>query len=114
MKAVEGDLLRVETPAGMLTTRGEGFQVGEEMHVSIRPEHLEYGLAPAEGFDLPAVVKDFTYMGTVVKTALDLRDGQEVKFSRFEQDYGLREGEQLFLRWSPEKSVAIKKSAAAQ
>ena len=26
----------------------------------------------------------------------------------------LREGEQLFLRWSPEKSVAIKKSAAAQ
>ena len=114
VKAVEGDLLRVETPAGMLTTRGEGFQVGEEMHVSIRPEHLEYGLAPAEGFDLPAVVKDFTYMGTVVKTALDLRDGQEVKFSRFEQDYGLREGEQLFLRWSPEKSVAIKKSAAAQ
>ena len=114
VKAVEGDLLRVETPAGMLTTKGEGFQVGEEMHVSIRPEHLEYGLAPAEGFDLPAVVKDFTYMGTVVKTALDLRDGQEVKFSRFEQDYGLREGEQLFLRWSPEKSVAIKKSAAAQ
>ena len=114
VKAVEGDLLRVETPSGMLTTRGKGFQVGEEMHVSVRPEHLEYGLAPAEGFDLPAVVKDFTYMGTVVKTALDLRDGQEVKFSRFEQDYGLREGEQLFLRWSPEKSVAIKKSAAAQ
>ena len=75
---------------------------------------VEYGLAPAEGFDLPAILKDFTYMGTVVKTALDLRDGMEVKFSRFEQDYGLREGEQLFLRWSPEKSVAIKKSAAAQ
>ena len=111
VKAVEGDLLRVETPSGMLTTRGKGFQVGEEMHVSVRPEHLEYGLAPAEGFDLPAILKDFTYMGTVVKTALDLRDGMEVKFSRFEQDHGLREGDQLFLRWDPEKSVAIKKSA---
>ena len=72
---------------------------------------VEYGLAPAEGFDLPAILKDFTYMGTVVKTALDLRDGMEVKFSRFEQDYGLREGDQLFLRWDPEKSVAIKKSS---
>ena len=50
-------------------------------------------------------------MGTVVKTALDLRDGMEVKFSRFEQDCGLREGDQLFLRWNPEKSVAIKKSS---
>ena len=68
---------------------------------------VEYGLAPAEGFDLPAILKDFTYMGTVVKTALDLRGGMEVKFSRFEQDYGLREGDQLFLRWDPEKSVAI-------
>lgn len=60
----------METPSGMLTTRGKGFQVGEEMHVSVRPEHLEYGLAPAEGFDLPAILKDFTYMGTVVKTAI--------------------------------------------
>ena len=114
VKAAEGDLLRVETPAGMLTTRGSGFQVGEEMHVSVRPENLEYSPAPAEGFDLPAAVKDFTYMGTVVKTALDLRGGQEVKFSRFEQDSGLCEGDQVYLHWSPDKSVAIKKSAPAQ
>ena len=114
VKAVDGDLLRVETPAGLLTTRGEGFQVGEEMHVSIRPEHLEYSLSPVEGFDLSATVKDFTYMGTVVKTALDLRNGQEVKFSRFEQDDGLHEGDQVYLCWSPERSVAIKKSAAAE
>ena len=114
VKAVEGDLLRVETPSGLLTTRGRGFREGEEMHVSIRPEYLEYGRAPAEGFDLPAAVKDFTYMGTVVKTALDLRGGLEVKFSRFQQDPSLREGDQVFVRWDPERSVAIKKSAPAQ
>ena len=70
--AVEGDLLRVDTPAGKLLTRGSGFAVGEEMHVSIRPEYLEAGERSADGFDLPARIKDFTYMGTVVKTALDL------------------------------------------
>ena len=75
--AVEGDLLRVDTPAGKLLTRGSGFAVGEEMHVSIRPEYLEAGERSADGFDLPARIKDFTYMGTVVKTALDMADGTE-------------------------------------
>ncbi len=83
--AVEGDLLRVDTPAGKLLTRGSGFAVGEEMHVSIRPEYLEAGERSADGFDLPARIKDFTYMGTVVKTALDMADGTELKLSRFEQ-----------------------------
>ena len=110
--AVEGNLLRVETPAGLLTTQGEGFQVGESMHVSIRPEYLEVSKTPVEGFGLPASVKDFTYMGTVVKTALDMRDGTETKFSRFDQDEQLQEGDSVHVFWRPEKSVAIKAAAA--
>ena len=108
--AVEGDLLRVDTPAGKLLTRGSGFAVGEEMHVSIRPEYLEAGERSADGFDLPARIKDFTYMGTVVKTALDMADGTELKLSRFEQDSNAHEGDKVYLSWRPEKSVPIKKS----
>ena len=108
--AVEGDLLRVDTPAGKLLTRGSGFAVGEEMHVSIRPEYLEAGERNADGFDLPARIKDFTYMGTVVKTALDMADGTELKLSRFEQDANAHEGDKVYLSWRPEKSVTIKKS----
>ena len=108
--AVEGDLLRVDTPAGTLLTRGSGFAVGEEMHVSIRPEYLEAGERSADGFDLPARIKDFTYMGTVVKTALDMADGTELKLSRFEQDANAHEGDKVYLSWRPEKSVPIKKS----
>ena len=108
--AVEGDLLRVDTPAGKLLTRGSGFAVGEEMHVSIRPEYLEAGERSADGFDLPVRIKDFTYMGTVVKTALDMADGTELKLSRFEQDANAHEGDKVYLSWRPEKSVPIKKS----
>ena len=108
--AVEGDLLRVDTPAGKLLTRGSGFAVGDEMHVSIRPEYLEAGERSADGFDLPARIKDFTYMGTVVKTALDMADGTELKLSRFEQDANAHEGDKVYLSWRPEKSVPIKKS----
>ena len=110
VKAVDGRLIRVQTPAGLITTQGDGFQVGEEMHVSIRPEYLEASKTPVEGFDLPGTVKDFTYMGTVVKTALDMKDGMETKFSRFEQDDQFQEGDPVYVFWRPEKSVAIKKS----
>lgn len=111
VKAVEGDLIQVETPAGTLTTLGQGFTVGEEMHVSIRPENLEVGRDSATGFHLPGKIKDFTYMGTVVKTALDMADGSELKFSRFEHDENLHEGDSIYVYWRPEKSVPIKKSA---
>ena len=51
-------------------------------------------------------------MGTVVKTALDLSDGTEVKLSRFEQDERFREGDAVQIFWDPDKSVAIKKAQA--
>ena len=62
----------------------------------------------AEEFDLRGTVKDFIYMGTVVKTSVDLKDGTEIKYSRFEKDDDFREGDTLSVYWNPERAVAIK------
>ncbi len=107
---VEGSLLTIETAAGVICACGEDFMVGEEMHVAIRPEYLETSAAPVEGFDMVGTVKDFIYQGSVVKTTLDLSDGTEVKYSRFEQDGSVSAGEKRYVYWRPEKAVAIKKS----
>ena len=106
---VDGNSLTVESEAGILKVYGEGFKVNEEMHVSIRPEYLAVSKTPVEGFDMVGTIKDFIYQGTVVKTAIDLKNGQEVKFSRFEQDQSVSEGEKVYIHWRPEKAVAIKK-----
>ncbi len=105
--SVDDGLLTVETPDGILTSRGEGFQAGEKICVSIRPEYLSVSRQPAEGFALRAVIRDFINMGTVIKTNLDLPSGQEIRFSRFELDPDLREGDELYLCWDPAKSVPI-------
>ena len=102
-----GGLLTVETPDGVLTTRGEGFQVGEKICVSIRPEYLSVSRQPVDGFNLRAVIRDFINMGTVIKTNLDLPGGKELKFSRFEADPDLKEGDELWVCWDPAKSVPI-------
>ncbi len=52
-------------------------------------------------------------MGTVIKTAVDLRNGQEIKFSRFEQDQSLQAGDAVFLHWKPSRAVANKWKAEA-
>jgi spermidine/putrescine transport system ATP-binding protein len=110
VRSADGELLRVETPVGIVMVRGTGFDVGEEMHVSIRPENLNAAKEPAGGFDLAGRIKDFTYLGTVYKTSVEMGDGSELKFTRFDHDVGVAEGDRIYLYWKPEKAVAIKKS----
>ncbi|MDO4530843.1 MAG: ABC transporter ATP-binding protein [Bacillota bacterium] len=105
----EGNVLTVETEEGTVQVCGEDFAVGEEMHVSIRPEYLEASPSPVKGFTLSGTIKDFIYQGSVVKTAIDLKGGMEVKYSRFEQDQAVKEGAAVYVCWKPEKAVAIKK-----
>ena len=105
--SISGNLMQVETPCGIIKTCGEGFTVGETICVSIRPEYLSVTHEPKDGFTVRVRVKDFIYMGTVIKTSLDLDSGQELKFSRFETDPDLHEGDERYLYWDPAKSVPI-------
>ena len=107
VQKITGNLIQVETACGMIITNGEGFSVGEKICVSIRPEYLSVCLAPKDGFTVRARVQDFIYMGTIIKTSLDLENGQELKFSRFETDPDLHEGDERYLCWDPAKSVPI-------
>ena len=104
---VEEGVLLVETPAGGVRCRGRGFGVGDALCVAIRPEYLRVSREPVAGFSLPATVKDFIYMGALIKTSLDLKNGQEVKLSRLEADPALREGDAVHIWWEAEKAVAI-------
>ena len=104
---VKEGVLSVETPAGGVRCWGQGFGVGDALCVAIRPEYLRISREPVDGFSLPATVKDFIYMGALIKTSLDLKNGQEVKLSRLEADSSLREGDAVHLWWKAEKAVAI-------
>ena len=107
VRSVENGMITVETPNGLVRSSGEGFSIDEPICISIRPEYLSLSREPKEGFLLPARVKDFIYMGTVIKTSLDLESGQELKLSRFEADPSLHEGDNVWLYWDPGKSVPI-------
>ena len=114
VRSAEGEKLSVETPDGMILACGEGFTVGEKICVSVRSEYLNLSATPVEGFTLRGKVKDFIYIGTVIKTAVELKDGQEIKQSRFEQDGTLREGADVYAWWEPHHGVAIHDASEAE
>jgi spermidine/putrescine transport system ATP-binding protein len=105
---VDNDIIDVKTPAGDIRVKGDNFKVGEKIHVSIRPEYVKVGTDTVEGFNLKGKIKDFIYMGTVLKTAVDMKDNTEIKYSRFEKDDDFKEKDSVYIYWNPDKAVAIK------
>lgn len=107
--SAEGDLLTVRTEDGEVRTRGTGFVPGEEIDISVRTEYLRCSSEPVEGFRLKAKIRDFTNMGTVIKTSVITDSGKEMRISTFEHDDSLKEGQEVYLYWKPEKSVPIRR-----
>lgn len=105
---VKGDLLSIALTEGSVLASGTGFSAGEQVYVSVRPEHLLASLSQKEGFSLRADVTDSVYMGTLTKVILRTEAGCEIKYSRFEENRELTEGSRVFVYWAPEKAVVIK------
>lgn len=109
VKEIKGDILLVESPQGTLSVKAQGFEVGEELSISIRPECLQISQEAQEGFTLQAYLKDYVYMGSVVKAILETEDHKELKYSRFQMSDAMDAGQKVHVYWPLDKAVAIKK-----
>ena len=110
----DGGLLTVKTPDGLVQTKGQDFHRGEEIDVSVRTEYLRCTAEPSGSFHIRGRIRDFTNMGTVIKTSVLTESGKELRISAFEQDASLQEGQEVFLSWKPEKSVPIRREKEAE
>lgn len=85
----------------------EGFRFGEFVTISVRPEKLRVSLEPREGFSLYGVVRDYIYVGSVIKCNVVLPDSNEVRFERLAGDELPKPGEVVFPYWEPDDCVLI-------
>lgn len=87
--------------------KNTGFALHEFVTVSVRPEKMQFVSEPAEGFTVPAIVKDYIYVGSVVKCIAILPNGNEIKMERLAGEELPKSGDKIFLRWAPEDAVLI-------
>ncbi|MBO6128341.1 MAG: ABC transporter ATP-binding protein, partial [Pseudobutyrivibrio sp.] len=60
----------------------EDFKILEYASVSVRPEKMKFSTKKVDGFGLVAQVKDYVYVGSVLKCIVALPNGNELKIER--------------------------------
>jgi len=109
---VRDHLITANLESGQLTTVGSGHSPGDYLHVSVRPEDTCYTKEPVKGFHIIGVIKDIIYVGSLIKTHIQLSDGNEIKISRLQTDSSIKEGDTVYIYWDPEDSVIIQSKDA--
>lgn len=107
IRSINGESLSIQIENGDVKATGSEFAAGEFINVSVRPEMMKYALDPVEGFTLIATVKDYVYVGSVVKCIAVLPNGNELKIERLAGQPLPQLGEQIFLYWNEKDAVVI-------
>lgn len=85
----------------------DSFSILEYATVSVRPEKMRFQTMPHEGFELVAIVKDYIYVGAVLKCIVILPNGNELKIERLAGQDLPPIGSRIYPYWEPEDAVLI-------
>jgi spermidine/putrescine transport system ATP-binding protein len=109
---VENNLISMMMESGFCTAarlaqRDKDKRPGEMVHLSIRPERLILSPKPLAGFSLPAMVREMTYVGNIIKAIAVLGNGQEIVCSKLSGTDLPKPGQAVYAGWEPEDVVVI-------
>ena len=96
--------VRIEN--GVIRGCGYGFSRNEYITVSVRPEKMRFSPVTVKGFQLEAQVKDYVYVGSVVKCIAVLQNGMEIKMDRLAGEE-LPEPGSIIHPWWEEKDAVL-------
>lgn len=104
---VQGNNVQVMVENGFISGVGEDFRFGEYMTVSVRPEKMKFSMSPVDGFGITAFVKDYVYVGSVIKCIVSLPNGNELKIERLAGQELPAIGSRIYPYWNKEDAVLI-------
>ncbi len=85
----------------------DDFSLLEYATISVRPEKMKFSTEPVEGFELVAQVKDYVYVGSVLKCIVSLPNGNELKIERLAGQELPPVNSKCYPYWKPEDAVLI-------
>ena len=111
----DGCITRIENGVATLTLENgavsvncpEDFSLLEYATISVRPEKMKFSMTPVEGFELTAQVKDYIYVGSVLKCIVSLPNGNELKIERLAGQELPEIGSRCFPYWDARDAVLI-------
>ncbi len=104
---VNEDDVQVTIENGFISGKAEGFRFGEYITVSVRPEKMKYSDTHVHGFSIVGTVKDYVYVGSVIKCIVALPNGNELKLERLAGQSLPEIGSYIYPYWEKEDAVLI-------
>ena len=102
-----GNDISVTMEGGTAKVYGEGFENDEMVYISVRPERMKYSREKIDGFSIYGEVKEHIYVGSIIKTIVELATEQRVTITRQPDDSLLAVGDKVWLYWSTENAVLM-------
>lgn len=99
--------VQVMVENGFVSGVGEGFKFGEYITVSVRPEKMKYSDTHVHGFSIVGTVKDYVYVGSIIKCIVVLPNGNEIKLERLAGQPLPAIGSRVYPYWEKEDAVLI-------
>ena len=111
----DGCITRIEDGIAVMTLENgavsvkcpEDFSLLEYATISVRPEKMKFAASPVDGFELEAQVKDYIYVGSVLKCIVSLPNGNELKIERLAGQDLPPIGSKCYPYWKVEDAVLI-------
>lgn len=107
IKKIDGDKLTSVVESGTVTLYGKNIVLEEMVYISIRPEKLKCSLEPVDGFTLKGSVKEHIYVGSIIKTVIELSNGEKLKTNSMPGTGLLDIGQMVYIYWKKGDAVIM-------
>ncbi len=103
----EDGMLTLMMENGHVKATGKNFKTDEIVYLCVRPENVFLSETPVEGFTLKGFVKDHIYVGSNVKTVVELPNGNLLRINMHPMSKLAETGSLVSIYWDPAKAVVI-------
>ncbi len=103
----ENGIVSLVMENGHVRSFGDGFRKDEIVYICVRPENVHISLVEADGFTLKGFVKNQIFVGNVMKTIIELPNGEEVKVNMHPMSRPIEKGTLVNIYWDLDKAVVM-------
>ncbi len=107
IRKIDREHISIMIENGNICGCGNDFALNEYITVSVRPEKMKYSDTPVDGFTIKARVKDYVYVGSVIKCIVSLPNGNELKIERLAGEELPKLGTSIYIYWEEKDAVLI-------
>ncbi len=100
--------VKVSLENGFISAGPADVSEKEIIYVSVRPENTMISETPVDGFELSGVIRDHIYVGNLMKTVVELSNGNQIKINTLSKQSVLPEGSCVYVYWELNDAVVIK------